>query len=94
MHGFTIIRKDSEAVIIYKPSLPWPVSSTQFIYIQKHVHKRPTGYLLDDAILLLHQNASVFCFLVQIRPSAVLILAGISTFKYEKKHQMYLGFTI
>ena len=41
-----------------------------------------------------YQNASVFCFLVQIRPSAVLILAGISTFKYEKKHELYFGFTI
>ena len=53
MHGFTIIRKESEAVIVYKPSLPSSVSSTQFIYIQKHVHKRPTGHLLDDDILLL-----------------------------------------
>ena len=59
-----------------------------------HVHKRPTGHLFDDGILLFYENASVFCFLVQIRASAVLILAEISNFKYESNNEMYFGCTI
>lgn len=92
MYGFTIIRKDSEAVIIYKPVVQSVVHSSytfrsMCISVQLAICSMTLFYYF-------YQNASVFCFLVQIRPSAVLILAGISTFKYEKKHEMYLGFTI
>ena len=38
-----------------------------------------------------YQNASVFCFLVQIRAFVVLNLAGITKFKYERKNEMDFG---
>ena len=93
MHGFTIIRKDSETILINEPSLPSPVSGTLFRHVQEHVHNRPTGHLLKTTFYYFYQNASVFCFLVQIRASAVLILAEISKFKYESINEMYFGCT-
>ena len=38
-----------------------------------------------------NQNASVFCFFVQIRAFVVLNLAGITKFKYERKNEMDSG---
>ena len=93
MHGFTIIRKDSETTLINEPSLPSSASGTLFRHILEHVHKRPTGHLLETAFYYFFQNSSVFCFLVQIRAPAVLTLAEISKFKYESINEMYFGCT-
>ena len=38
-----------------------------------------------------YQNASVSCFLVQIRAFIVLNLAGITKFTYERKNEMNSG---
>ena len=94
MHGFTIIRKDSETILINEPSLPSPVSGTLFRHVQEHVHNRPTGHLLKTTFYYFYQNASVFCFLVQIRASAVLILAEISNLNMKVIIKMYFDCAI
>ena len=39
----------------------------------------------------MNHNASVFCFLVQIRAFIVLNLTGIFNYKYERKNEIESG---
>ena len=66
-----------------------------------HDGRRPTdwggGAVPQKAICTIasfcyrYQNASVSCFLVQIRAFVVLNLAGITKFTYERKNEMNSG---
>ena len=102
-NALTIAEQSTLECIILRPYDTGVLYGNVLLYSEgKRLHdgRRPTDWgraVPQKAICTMasfcyrYQNASVSCFLVQIRAFVVLNLAGISKFKYEGKNERDSG---